>query len=824
MSLDWSDRDLLEWAQRTLPEFLLICMQDPDDRNQSIASTPWSEYELSIAEVQLEGEVNLIGRKNEPMLQFDLDLGMRVDVEKKVVGRPKNDETDYWPGIVQIVHFDNENPRPALITRLEELPEETAQEVGWYLQEGMGSRLIWHGLARWRAYAAQKWLKQNLVHIEDPRANPETPPAFPPFLHAARKRYEEEIRQILLGPDDEDEDNASENLQNNLLGSQLSFQEMDLVGLSHGHLMSRRILSEAEGHPGFVSPPVSDDEDDFDPTAPYEFVEGTYERKRKGAPQSMKKFGRYPFMPSMLAGLGGPAKDWLPPKEHAIGHPEWFQGQGHLSSLAPSSLSQPSRLLTNGVTHLDTILEKARKRREEFEASSTNKLISMKAADLCAAIENGDVMKTFAKLDEKTASCPHPDTGRCAAHYCIARGSHELLRMVLEARADPDARDSFGQTPLMMAAKQGDQEAAQVLLDAGADAAATDSLGRAASEMVKVVQKSEEEEHNPLKNWREKMAGQPLPEDPAKKSRDLKVLIDSKERPKKFGLSLLTALAQRDVRTAEAAMEAGADMKLVDDKGDTAIILIVKGKWKDTQGLQVRLLQKAIKAGADVNFQNCQGNSALHFASHRGDLDVIEALLSLKANAKLVNAEGNTALMYAAHGGYEEICTALLEAAAPVTVANRAGLTAETMAERKGFKTCAALIHAYELAPKEAQAKVQPKKKESGFDFSKWDSLEREMRADEEEENNTRLRENNAAVRRPTPKFEDLGPEAFGLPADTPWPPDATLRKKGPFDYGHWDKIVEDVERQEKVLERYEKLQKDPKYEYRDGQKMQVIY
>lgn len=124
--------------------------------------------------------------------------------------------------------------------------------------------------------------------------------------------------------------------------------------------------------------------------------------------------------------MGGPAKDWLPPKEHAIGHPEWFQGQGHLSSLAPSSLSQPSRLLTNGVTHLDTILEKARKRREEFEASSTNKLISMKAADLCAAIENGDVMKTFAKLDEKTASCPHPDTGRCAAHYCIARGGRMI--------------------------------------------------------------------------------------------------------------------------------------------------------------------------------------------------------------------------------------------------------------------------------------------------------------------------------------------------------------------------------------------------------------
>ena len=47
--------------------------------------------------------------------------------------------------------------------------------------------------------------------------------------------------------------------------------------------------------------------------------------------------------------------------------------------------------------------------------------------------------------------------------------------------------------------------------------------------------------------------------------------------------------------------------------------------------------------------------------------------------------------------------------------------------------------------------KVQPKKKKEkplAFDYSKWDSLEREMRADEEEENNTRVREANAAVRR----------------------------------------------------------------------------
>ena len=71
----------------------------------------------------------------------------------------------------------------------------------------------------------------------------------------------------------------------------------------------------------------------------------------------------------------------------------------------------------------------------------------MRAAELCNAIERGDVMKVpgrgralnsgareaFAKLDQQTASCPHPDTGQCAAHYSIARGSCELLRMATGA-------------------------------------------------------------------------------------------------------------------------------------------------------------------------------------------------------------------------------------------------------------------------------------------------------------------------------------------------------------------------------------------------------
>ena len=54
------------------------------------------------------------------------------------------------------------------------------------------------------------------------------------------------------------------------------------------------------------------------------------------------------------------------------------------------------------------------------------------------------------------------------------------------------------------------------------------------------VVETPEEEHNPLKNWREKMAGQPLPEDPAKKSKDLKAEIQqlSLARGNNFAMQL----------------------------------------------------------------------------------------------------------------------------------------------------------------------------------------------------------------------------------------------------------------------------------------------
>merc|ERR1712203_354636 len=107
------------------------------------------------------------------------------------------------------------------------------------------------------------------------------------------------------------------------------------------------------------------------------------------------------------------------------------------------------------------------------------------------------------------------------------------------------------------------------------------------------------------------------------------------------------------------------------------------------------------------------GNTPLLFAAHRGNLRMVETLIRFKADTSLVNSEGNTALMYAAHSGHEAICTALLEAYSPADAKNKHGLTAEQMAQKRGFRSCGVLIHAYQMAPKKPGLEnAAPKKKE----------------------------------------------------------------------------------------------------------------
>jgi len=65
-------------------------------------------------------------------------------------------------------------------------------------------------------------------------------------------------------------------------------------------------------------------------------------------------------------------------------------------------------------------------------------------------------------------------------HSAAAAPSVEIVRLLLDAGADPSARQSGGFTPLQAAAQHGDAEMARALLEHGADPAAASDDGRTA--------------------------------------------------------------------------------------------------------------------------------------------------------------------------------------------------------------------------------------------------------------------------------------------------------------------------------------------------------
>ncbi|CAL1165662.1 unnamed protein product [Cladocopium goreaui] len=378
------------------------------------------------------------------------------------------------------------------------------------------------------------------------------------------------------------------------------------------------------------------------------------------------------------------------------------------------------------------------------------------------AILNGDFLQVFKLLGDDIVDSPVGDEGLRPIHSAILNGSPDMLELLLKAQADVGQKDALGRIPLTMALKRGSLPQTKQLLEAGAfELAEKDLQGESLKDILS-----------------QSLDFRTAPE--------LLDLIDSKERPRRQGRALIKAIL-RDARTAEAALDAGASPSFADERGDLPLHLLARAKYQEESA--VRLLQKLVKARADVNCGNPRGETPLLFASHRGGLAFVEALLKIRADPSLANYEGSTALMYAAHGGHEDVCTVLLEAFAPAAVTNQHGLTAEEMATKRGFRRLGAIIAAHAMAPKrpgEAEDKMtQAVVKESNFDMEE-------------------------VVRAMRPPFAE----------------DQTIAKskvKSFDDYQKWERIVEELEQQEEVEDRRQSLEKHPEFIWKNGVKMRVM-
>jgi len=104
---------------------------------------------------------------------------------------------------------------------------------------------------------------------------------------------------------------------------------------------------------------------------------------------------------------------------------------------------------------------------------------------------------------------------------------------------------------------------------------------------------------------------------------------------------------------------------------------------------------RAIAEGGDVNERSADGTTALHWAAHQGDVELVERLLAEGADATVRNDYGVTPIAAAAVEGDYRIIKALLDAGADVDSPNPEGQTVLMVVARTGrVATAQALLAA----------------------------------------------------------------------------------------------------------------------------------
>jgi ankyrin repeat protein len=92
-------------------------------------------------------------------------------------------------------------------------------------------------------------------------------------------------------------------------------------------------------------------------------------------------------------------------------------------------------------------------------------------------------------------------------------------------------------------------------------------------------------------------------------------------------------------------------------------------------------------------FAGCvDATQELNTAARDGDLGVAEKMLAKGADVNFQNGEGKTALLLAAEGGHTEVVRAILEAGADVDTKDGNGCTSLTLAAAKGHADSVELL------------------------------------------------------------------------------------------------------------------------------------
>lgn len=283
--------------------------------------------------------------------------------------------------------------------------------------------------------------------------------------------------------------------------------------------------------------------------------------------------------------------------------------------------------------------------------------------------------------------------GVTALHYAVKENLADYVEHLLQNGANPNIQDAKGNTALHLLSltrKKNYIKIATALLEHGASPDITNKDGKTPLQMIEQMDKGERVVE--LSKIRELF----------KKS-----IVSEQEPIKTFVSKLHEAIETKDDALFDEALgEEGCDVNKVDEYGRTPL-------YRAVQQNVNKMIDRLIKAGADVNFQtpdlDTKGHAvkcrtALHCAVQQAKEKAVVKLLEAKAEPNIADAEGNTATHFIniSFANAEKITEHLLLAGANHKIVNRYGMLpiqvigkSQNLRKKCSINSIAGLFHAY---------------------------------------------------------------------------------------------------------------------------------
>lgn len=275
-------------------------------------------------------------------------------------------------------------------------------------------------------------------------------------------------------------------------------------------------------------------------------------------------------------------------------------------------------------------------------------------------------------------------------HLAARLGFSTVLQSLIDYGCEINSKTESGNTALMISTKHKQEECIKVLAQAGADFGLVNSDGQSACSIATLDQWSQGFQHAVL----DVIKSGKIPTSSnasvfnslmfAVEAGDveaLKALINFREINLDYqddnGFSAVMIAASRGyVEVFRLLVFAGADVKLLNKSGETAISLSESNQSRDL--FEKVMLEFALEKGN----RNAGGFYALHCAARRGDLDAVKLLTSKGYDVNMPSGDGYTPLMLAAREGHGSICQLLISKGAISDMKNARGETALSLARK----------------------------------------------------------------------------------------------------------------------------------------------